>query len=315
MYITLYFIVTHLPNSLCATSVVAVGAAFGTPRIPFFAGCSPSPLTPSYASAAAVDILGTEDVRAASAPSGKRRSGKGKGGKSGGGGSGGGGGGGSGDGGGGGGGVGSGGGSGGFRGGGVGSSGSGGGGGGGHGSGGGRGGAVQRGGSTSGQRGSVGPMPLDPGIEADALGASESALLGTALAEALHTFTLDSGASCCFFRDSTTLTPLPAPVLVRLADPSEGPLLARSSTFLPCSVVPSGSLSGLHLPLFSTNIVSTTALQDAMVTTTPPGGQRVSICTCTRTGRHLATFTHRPWSSVYRQTTEPLQIAASGQVR
>ncbi|CAI7910374.1 unnamed protein product [Closterium sp. NIES-54] len=30
-----------------------------------------------------------------------------------------------------------------------------------------------------------------------------------------------------------------------------------------------------------------------MVTTTTPGGQRVSICTCTRTGRHQATFTRQ----------------------
>ncbi|CAI7820170.1 unnamed protein product [Closterium sp. NIES-54] len=30
-----------------------------------------------------------------------------------------------------------------------------------------------------------------------------------------------------------------------------------------------------------------------MVTTTSPGGQRVSICTCTRTGRYLATFTRQ----------------------
>ncbi|CAI7830856.1 unnamed protein product [Closterium sp. NIES-54] len=52
------------------TSVVAVGAARGTPRTPFFEGCSSSPLAPSYASAAAVDILGTEDVGAASALSG-----------------------------------------------------------------------------------------------------------------------------------------------------------------------------------------------------------------------------------------------------
>ncbi|CAI7766475.1 unnamed protein product [Closterium sp. NIES-54] len=91
MYITLYFIVTHLPDSLrtvrdhflaldptdltvdlleqhllaAETSVVAVGAACGTPRTPFFEGCSPFPLAPSYASAAAVDILGAEDVRAA----------------------------------------------------------------------------------------------------------------------------------------------------------------------------------------------------------------------------------------------------------
>ncbi|CAI7908546.1 unnamed protein product, partial [Closterium sp. NIES-54] len=60
---------------------------------------------------------------------------------------------------------------------------------------------------------------------------------GTAPAEALHTFTLDSGASRCFFHDSTTLTPLPAPVPVRLADPSGGPVVARSSTVLPCPAV------------------------------------------------------------------------------
>ncbi|CAI7787135.1 unnamed protein product [Closterium sp. NIES-53] len=92
MYITLYFIVTRLPDSLHAvrdhflmldptdlivdlheqhllateTSVVTVGAARGTPRTPFFEGCSPSPLAPSYASAAAVDVLGAEDVGAAS---------------------------------------------------------------------------------------------------------------------------------------------------------------------------------------------------------------------------------------------------------
>ncbi|CAI7775545.1 unnamed protein product, partial [Closterium sp. NIES-54] len=336
MYITLYFIVTRLPYSLRAvqdhflsldptdltvdllekhllaaeTSVVAVGAARGTPRAPFFEGCSPSPLAPSYASSAAFDILGAENVGAASALSGKRRSSKGKGGKSGGGCSRGVGGGGSGGGGGGGGvgGGGSGGGSGGF---GDGGGGSGwGGGSGGSGSGGSWGGAVKRGGSGGGQRQqqqrwSETPSPqqlrkwfaqrgasggsvrclyvirtvdragqtcgkfhsqhrcfsrledawraefgdkaerlrweellrsgvaifaLDfdailaamyalsvsaegdcyrcvlpnPDIEAAALGASESALPGTVSAEALHTFTLDSGASCFFFRDNTT---------------------------------------------------------------------------------------------------------------
>ncbi|CAI7850849.1 unnamed protein product [Closterium sp. NIES-54] len=145
MFITLYFLVTRLPDSLRSvrdqflaldptvltvdlleqhllageTSVVAVGVARGTPRTPFFEGCSPSPLAPSYASAAVVDVLGAEDVGAASA-SAKRRSSKGKGGRGGGGGSGGGGGGSSG----GGGGSGSGGGSGGFGGGGGGSGGS-----------------------------------------------------------------------------------------------------------------------------------------------------------------------------------------------
>ncbi|CAI7774321.1 unnamed protein product, partial [Closterium sp. NIES-54] len=157
-------------------------------------------------------------------------------------------------------------------------------------------------------------VPPDPGIAAAALGASESSTLpGTALAEALHTFTLDSGASRCFFRDSTTLTPLPAPVPVRLADPPGGRVVARSSTILRYPAVPSGSLSGLHLPSFSTNLVSTAALQDAMVTTTTPGGQRVSICTCTLTGHHLAPFTRRPGSSLYTLATEPSQVAASAQ--
>ncbi|CAI7815002.1 unnamed protein product [Closterium sp. NIES-54] len=157
-------------------------------------------------------------------------------------------------------------------------------------------------------------VPPDPNIEAAALGAGESSLLETVPDEALHTFTLDSGASRCFFRDSTTLTPLPAPVPVRLADPSGGPVVACSSNVLPCLAVPSGSLSSLHLPSFSTNLVSTAALQDVMVTTTTPGGQPVSICTCTLIGHHLATFTHRPGSSLYTLAIEPPPVAASAQV-
>ncbi|CAI7885566.1 unnamed protein product [Closterium sp. NIES-53] len=314
MYITIYFTVTCLPDSLrsvrdhflsldltsltvdllkqhlltAETSVVAVGAARGTPRPPFFEGCSPSPLAPSYAYAAATDVSVPKDAGAASA-SAKRRSSKGKGGRGGGGGSGGGGGGsGSGGGGssGGGGGGASVGGSGGSGGGGGGSGGSGGTGGGGTGSGGT---GARRVGSGGGQRqlqqrrsempspqqlcewflrgASGGSCPIaifdldfdailsamyalfvsaegdcywcvppDPGIAAAALSASESITLpGTAPAEALHTFTLDSGTSRFFFLDSTTLTPLPAPVPVRLADPSGGPAVACSSTVVPWS--------------------------------------------------------------------------------
>ncbi|CAI7862145.1 unnamed protein product, partial [Closterium sp. NIES-53] len=116
MFITLYFIVTRLPDTLRSirdqflsldptsltvdllkqhlladeTSAVAVGATRGTPRPPFFEECSPSPLALSYAPAAASDVSVAEDVGAASS-SAKRRSSKGKGGKGGGGGSGGGG--------------------------------------------------------------------------------------------------------------------------------------------------------------------------------------------------------------------------------
>ncbi|CAI7854090.1 unnamed protein product [Closterium sp. NIES-54] len=127
-----------------------------------------------------------------------------------------------------------------------------------------------------------GCVPPDPGIVAAAPGVEEfGTLTGTAPAEALYSFMLDSGASRCFFCDSTNFTPLPAPFPVRLADPSGGPVIAHYSTVFPCSAVPSGSLSSLHLPSFSTNLVSTAALQDAMVTTTAPRGQRVAPpCSC-----------------------------------
>ncbi|CAI7849638.1 unnamed protein product [Closterium sp. NIES-54] len=173
-------------------------------------------------------------------------------------------------------------------------------------------------------------VPPDPGIEvaalgahesatpgaseSSALGAGESALSGTALAQVLHTFTLDSGASRSFFRDCTTLTPLSQPVAVSLADPSGGPVLARYSTVLPCPAAPLGSLSGLYLPSFSTNLVSGADLQDAGVDQFTPAGQRVTHCTCAQTGRHLATFTRRPGSSLYTLTTESPPVAASGQV-
>ncbi|CAI7890781.1 unnamed protein product, partial [Closterium sp. NIES-54] len=440
MHITLYYLVTRLPDSLssvrdhflslCPTeltvdlleerlaaaekSILAVGASRGDRRTPFFEGCSPIPLLPSIASTAAVNLVGTEEVGAASAPSGRRRTSKGKVSKGGGGGCGGsgGGGGGSGWGGPGGGGVGGG---GEGRGGGGGGGGGGGSGAGGSGGGGtGPGAATQRGGLGGGQRQQqlrtretpsvqqlrewyagrarsegAGPcayvlrtgtrsgefpyavelprwhdlllqnvpifdldfdailaamyaladitegdcylcVPPDPGTVAAALGASVSAapgasaaaalgassspLSGTAPTESLHTFTLDSGASRSFFRDSTTLTPLHRPVAVSLADPSGGPVLAHSSSVLPCPAAPSGLLSGLHLPSFSTNLVSGADLQDAWVDQFTPGGQRVTHCTCTRTGRHLATFTRRPGSSLYTLTTAPPPVSASGQV-
>ncbi|CAI7881021.1 unnamed protein product [Closterium sp. NIES-54] len=364
-------------------SILAVDASRRDRRTPFFEGCSPVPLLPSVASAAAVDLVGTEEVGAASASSGRRRTSKGKGSKGGGGGGGGsgggrGGGGGGGSGGGGGTGSGSvGGGGGGRGGGGEGGGGDGSGGGGSGGGGTGRGAATQGGGLGGSQRqqqlrtrvtpsvqqlrewyagrgrsGGAGPctyvlctgtrsgefpdvvelprwhdlllqnvpifdldfdailaamyaladitegdcylsVPPDPSTAAAALGASAatplgasasaapgagtSTLSGTAPTESLHTFTLDSGASRSFFRDSTTLTLLNRPVAVSLADPSRSPVLAHSSTFT-------------------------------------PGGQHVTHSTCSRTGRHMATFTGRPGSSLYTLTTAPPPVPASGQV-
>ncbi|CAI7924754.1 unnamed protein product [Closterium sp. NIES-53] len=173
-------------------------------------------------------------------------------------------------------------------------------------------------------------VPPDPGIEAAALGtgeaaalgasasaapgAGESALSGTASALAFHTFTLDSGASHSFFRDRTTLTPLSRPVAVSLADPSGGPDLASFSTVLPCPAAPSGTLSGLYLPSFSTNLVSGADLQDRGVDQFTHASQRVTHCTCARRGRHFATFTCRPGSSLYTLTTASPPAAESGQV-
>ncbi|CAI5989948.1 unnamed protein product [Closterium sp. NIES-64] len=427
MYITLYYIVTRLPDTLrsvrdhflsvCPTTLtvdlleerllaaeksrVAVGASRGDPRTPVFEGCSPSPLLPSVASAAAADLVGLESVGAASAPGGRRRSGKGKGGKGAGGAGGGGGGGGGGSGGGGGGG-GSGGGSGGTSGGsgggggggGGGASGGGGGGGGGGGSGGGggagRGGSSQRAApvvvsaSNSNSSALVRPLPPssfmsgtllvsgvgvlapvptfyvqatarfpdateipcwgelfragvaifdldydailaamyavtisdegdcyrcflpDPGIEAAALGAGEAAALGASEPAA-------PGAGESALSDRTTLTPPSRPVAVSLADPSGGRVLAHFSTVLPCPAAPSSTLSGLYLPSFSTNLVSGADLQDGGVHQFTPASQRVTHCTCAPTGRHLATFTRQPGSSLYTLTTESPPVAEFAQ--
>ncbi|CAI7894417.1 unnamed protein product [Closterium sp. NIES-53] len=240
MYITLYFIVTRLPDSLRAVR-------------DHFLTLDPTALTidllDQHLLAAETSVVA--DVGATSA-SGKSRSNKGKGGRGGRGGSGGGGGG-------------SGGGGGGSRG--RGSGGSGGGSGGFGCSGGGRGGSGcsgsggSGGGRTGAQRGDSGG-----GQRQRQQRGSE-----TPSPQQLRGWLFQRGAS----GSNTTLTPLPTPVPVRLADPSKGPVVARSSTVLPCPAVPSGSLSGLHLPSFSTNLVSTAALQDAMVTTTTPRGQRV----------------------------------------
>ncbi|CAI5513681.1 unnamed protein product, partial [Closterium sp. Naga37s-1] len=145
-------------------------------------------------------------------------------------------------------------------------------------------------------------------------GTGESALSGTASASASLTFTLDSGASRSFFRDRTTLTPLSRPVAVSLADPSGGPVLSRFSTVLPCPAAPSGTLSGLYLPSFSTNLVSGADLQDAGVHQFTPARQRVTHCTEAGTGRHLATFTRQPGSSLYTLTTASPPVAESGRV-
>ncbi|CAI7803250.1 unnamed protein product, partial [Closterium sp. NIES-53] len=89
MYITLYYLVTRLLDTLCSvrdhflslcpttltvdlleehllvaeTSITAVGASRGDPCTLFYEGCSPVPLLPSVASSAAVNLAGSESVK------------------------------------------------------------------------------------------------------------------------------------------------------------------------------------------------------------------------------------------------------------
>ncbi|CAI5505701.1 unnamed protein product [Closterium sp. Naga37s-1] len=165
----------------------------------------------------------------------------------------------------------------------------------------------------------AGASPAPGAGEAAALGASEStapsagesALSGTTPAAALHTFTLDSGASRSF-RDCTTLTPLSRPVAVSLADPFGGPVLAHSSTVLPCPAVPSGSLSGLHLPSFSTNLVSGAGLQDVWVDQFTPGVEGRQ-----RAAPHSCEFppTEAPLQTLHMDMWGPARIRDQGHER
>ncbi|CAI5953452.1 unnamed protein product [Closterium sp. NIES-64] len=73
-------------------------------------------------------------------------------------------------------------------------------------------------------------------------------------------------------------------------------------------------MSGLYLPSFLTNLVSGADLQDAGVHQFTPASQRGTHSSDARTGRHLATFSRRPGSSLYTLTVESPPVPASGQV-
>ncbi|CAI7741362.1 unnamed protein product [Closterium sp. NIES-54] len=79
--------------------------------------------------------------------------------------------------------------------------------------------------------------------------------LGATSQTAQLSFTLDSGACTHgFFRKCTDITPLRTPVTIALADPSVGPVVAHSTTTLPCPAAPSGFLTGYYTPRFSRNL-------------------------------------------------------------
>ncbi|CAI7822152.1 unnamed protein product [Closterium sp. NIES-54] len=122
---------------------------------------------------------------------------------------------------------------------------------------------------------------------------------GAAPKDASLSFILDSGASHYFFRDHMTLTPLPTPVSVAVADPTSGPVTARYTTTLPCPAVPSGSLTGFHVPSFSRNLVGVRPLvsQHVGVRIEPSG--ETAVCVDGDTYAPLVTFTAKPDSGLY----------------
>ncbi|CAI7886627.1 unnamed protein product [Closterium sp. NIES-54] len=103
---------------------------------------------------------------------------------------------------------------------------------------------------------------------------------GAAPEDASLSFTLDSGASHCFFRDRTTLTPLPMPVSGALADPNSGPVTTHYTTTLLCPAVPSGSLTSFHVPSFSRNLV-------------PVSGPVAASCSCRPLAHPTVLWHHR----------------------
>ncbi|CAI7881211.1 unnamed protein product [Closterium sp. NIES-53] len=129
--------------------------------------------------------------------------------------------------------------------------------------------------------------------------------LGAALEDATLSFTLHSGASHCLFRDPTTLTLLPTPVSVALADPTSGPVTTRYTITLSCPAVPSGSLTDFHVPLFLRNLVGVRPLvsQHVGVWIEPSG--EIVVCVDGDTYAHLATFTAEPGSGLYTLHTSP----------
>ncbi|CAI6007554.1 unnamed protein product [Closterium sp. NIES-65] len=138
-------------------------------------------------------------------------------------------------------------------------------------------------------------FPPDPGIGTAALGAGEAAPLGASASA-------PSGAGESALSDRTTLTPLGWPVAVSLANLSGGPVLSHFSTVLPCPAAPSGTLCGLYLPSFSTNLVSGADLQDAGVHQFAPVRPSPSCVPCVE-GRLRAA----PHSSQFPPTEAPLQ--------
>ncbi|CAI5987177.1 unnamed protein product [Closterium sp. NIES-65] len=272
MYITLYYIVTRLPDSLrsvkdhflsvCPTtltvdlleerllaaekSIVAVGASRGDPRTPFFEGCSPSPLLPYVASAAAVDFVGTKSRGGGAGPCAY----------------------------------------------------------------------VLRTGDRTGEP-CGGPHTtqrcfgrLTNAWRLQFPDATEIPRWGELLRSGVAIFDLDYDAILATMYVVSTSDEGDCYLCVPPEPGIEAAALGAGEAAAPGAG--ESPISGLYLPSFSTNLVSGADLQDGGVDQFTPASQRVTHYTCARTGRHLATFTRQPGSSLYTLTTESPPVAKSG---
>ncbi|CAI7833211.1 unnamed protein product, partial [Closterium sp. NIES-53] len=139
-------------------------------------------------------------------------------------------------------------------------------------------------------------------------------LTDVSTADTLLSFTLDSGASKCFFRDHTAFSQLLALNTVALVDSSSWLVVACSATILPCPAVPSRSLTIMNLPLFSRNLARVDRFQDLGITTTFPGHKWFAASTHVTTGAPLAAFSHENALGLFMLRTASPGVAAAGQI-
>ncbi|CAI7886529.1 unnamed protein product [Closterium sp. NIES-54] len=114
---------------------------------------------------------------------------------------------------------------------------------------------------------------------------------------------VDSSASDSVYssvvRLGASLAELPvASVGTSLADPTSGPVTSRYTTTLPCPAVPSGSLTGFHVPSFSRNLLGVRPLvaassQVAVSGQVPVSGPVAASCSCRSLAHPTVLWHHR----------------------
>ncbi|CAI7861423.1 unnamed protein product [Closterium sp. NIES-53] len=129
------------------------------------------------------------------------------------------------------------------------------------------------------------------------LGASASTATGPASAEALHTFTLDSGASRCFFRDCTTVTPL--------AELASGDLYVLPDWPSPCNLFTLTTASA-QVPALG---------QVAASSQVSASGQLAASCSCRRAAPHSSEFppTTTPLQTLHKDVWDPARVCGTDQ--